>query len=310
MALVPAILQASYDVLNEENKTFEGYLRSRLHDSAPLAGIESTEVFLPQPAAEKPTVIFVLGGPGAGKGTQCTNIVEEFGYCHISAGDCLRAERESGSAEAELINTFIREGKIVPVEITIRLLLKAMKTSGKNKFLIDGFPRDLDNLAGWNRVVGDTVNVAFVMFFECPEDTMLVRLLKRGETSGRTDDNISSIRKRFLVYHEATMPVVHVFERAGKVRYLKADQPKELVYMNVQRIMRDLEASLVPRTLWIAQYRLAAGAVAEAVAAEHGKFADELSKRMPPGSIKVSTVTLMKAVDPRADPGAGGCVVA
>jgi UMP-CMP kinase len=87
---------------------------------------------------EKPTVVFVLGGPGAGKGTQCTRIVEEFGFNHISAGDCLREERASGSADAELINNYIKEGKIVPVEITIKLILKAMEASGKKKFLIDG----------------------------------------------------------------------------------------------------------------------------------------------------------------------------
>ncbi len=78
------------------------------------------------------------GGPGAGKGTQCDLIVGKYGYQHISAGDCLRAERASGSADADLINTYIREGKIVPVEITVKLLLKAMKDSGKSKFLIDG----------------------------------------------------------------------------------------------------------------------------------------------------------------------------
>ncbi len=62
-----------------------------------------------------------------------------------------------------------------------------------------GFPRDLENLLGWEAVVGDRVNVEFVLFFDCPEDVMLCRLLKRGETSGRTDDNITSIRKRFFV---------------------------------------------------------------------------------------------------------------
>lgn len=78
------------------------------------------------------------GGPGAGKGTQCELIVNKYGYTHISAGDCLRAERASGSKFAELINDCIRDGKIVPVEITVKLLLKAMEESGKSKFLIDG----------------------------------------------------------------------------------------------------------------------------------------------------------------------------
>lgn len=143
----------------------------------------------------KPSVLFVLGGPGAGKGTQCAKLVEEFGYVHLSAGDLLREERASGSPDAELIESFIREGKIVPVsglsrqlagvvavarcccskllllphhpvpaclvhlqvEITVKLLKKAMTKSGGSKFLIDGFPRNHDNLDGWHRVVGDEV---------------------------------------------------------------------------------------------------------------------------------------------------------
>ncbi len=112
----------------------------------------------------------------------------------------------------------------MPVEITVKLLLKAMEASGKSKFLIDGFPRDKENLLGWESVVGSAVHVPFVLQFDAPEEVMLVRLLKRGETSGRVDDNITSIRKRFLVYTESTLPVVHKFEREGKLRVINASQ--------------------------------------------------------------------------------------
>ncbi|KAG8014011.1 UMP-CMP kinase, partial [Nibea albiflora] len=76
----------------------------------------------------KPQVVFVLGGPGAGKGTQCSKIVEGYGYTHLSAGDLLREERaREGSEFGQLIANYIKEGKIVPVEITINLLRKAME---------------------------------------------------------------------------------------------------------------------------------------------------------------------------------------
>jgi UMP-CMP kinase len=68
-----------------------------------------------------------LGGPGSGKGTNCTRIVEKFGYIHLSAGDLLREEKASGSALATMINTYIAEGKIVPAEVTVRLLRNAME---------------------------------------------------------------------------------------------------------------------------------------------------------------------------------------
>ena len=78
---------------------------------------------MPNTANKLPNVIFVLGGPGAGKGTQCTRIVKNFGYVHLSAGDLLRAERQRpGSKVGEQIEDHIRKGTIVPVEITCTLI--------------------------------------------------------------------------------------------------------------------------------------------------------------------------------------------
>ncbi|CAM9940082.1 unnamed protein product, partial [Hapterophycus canaliculatus] len=120
-----------------------------------------------------PRVVFVLGGPGSGKGTQCEIIagVEALGYVHLSAGDLLRAERNSGSDLAGMINDFIREGKIVPAEVTVGLLRKAMASSGKSRFLIDGFPRNPDNLAAWEAsTAGGAVIFDFALFLDCPEE--------------------------------------------------------------------------------------------------------------------------------------------
>ena len=93
------------------------------------------------------TCFFVLGGPGSGKGTVCAKLVEEHGFVHLSAGDLLRAERDSGSPDGELINNIIMKGEIVPVDITVNLIKKAMEQNGwsETKFLIDGFPRNQDN---------------------------------------------------------------------------------------------------------------------------------------------------------------------
>lgn len=119
----------------------------------------------------KPQVVFVLGGPGAGKGTQCSNIVSKFGFVHLSAGDLLRAERSKpDSMFGELIDTHIKNGTIVPVEITCRLIQHAMEASTANRFLIDGFPRNKDNMIGWNNTIGDQVDLLFVLFLDCPEN--------------------------------------------------------------------------------------------------------------------------------------------
>ena len=172
-----------------------------------------------------PKVLFVLGGPGAGKGTQCALLQDNFGYTHLSAGDLLRAERSSGSKHGALINEYIRDGRIVPVEITVALLKRAMAESGNTKFLIDGFPRNFDNLQGWQRVVGDDAEVVGVLFYDTDEATMEARLLERGKTSGRVDDNIESIRKRFRTYHASTMPIIQYYDERGLTHQINAGKP-------------------------------------------------------------------------------------
>jgi len=194
---------------------------------------------------QKFCVVFVLGGPGSGKGTQCANMVRDYGYIHLSAGDLLRAERNSGSEQADLINSYIKEGKIVPVEITVGLIKKAMEDSGGRKFLIDGFPRNIDNLEGWFRVMpDDEVTVQMVLFFDCPEDTMTERLLNRGKTSGRIDDNMEAIRKRFRTFYNESMPVVAMFKKYGIVRIISSIPPPDVVYSQVKQLLDGMR--LVP----------------------------------------------------------------
>lgn len=101
------------------------------------------------------SVIFVLGGPGSGKGTQCAKLVEEFGFEHLSAGDLLRAEQaRPGSKYGKLIADYIKAGEIVPQEITLALLEQAMRESNGNRFLIDGFPRKMDQALSFETQVG------------------------------------------------------------------------------------------------------------------------------------------------------------
>ncbi|XP_061997205.1 UMP-CMP kinase 3-like isoform X1 [Rosa rugosa] len=179
-----------------------------------------------------PTVVFVLGGPGSGKGTQCANIVQHFGFTHLSAGDLLRAEIKSGSENGTMISNMIKEGKIVPSEVTIKLLQKAMLESGNDKFLIDGFPRNEENRSAFEAVT--KVEPSFVLFFDCSEEEMERRLLSRNQ--GREDDNIETIRKRFKVFLESSLPVIEYYNSKGKVRKIDAGRPVEEVYESVKAI--------------------------------------------------------------------------
>lgn len=185
----------------------------------------------------RPCVVFVLGGPGTGKGTQCAKIQETFGFHHLSAGDLLREERSrEGSEHGELINTYIREGKVVPSQITVRLLEAAMRRLGwgSSSFLVDGFPRSFENLSAWEEVVGDTAHVRFCLCFDCSEAVMEARLLERGKTSGRSDDNIESIKKRFRTFQEESVPVLDKFDKDGLLRRVDSGRSVEEVWASVK----------------------------------------------------------------------------
>ncbi|XP_013196225.2 UMP-CMP kinase [Amyelois transitella] len=184
-----------------------------------------------------PEVVFVLGAPGAGKGTQCSLISKEYGFVHLSAGDLLREERQRpGSEYGEMIEQCIRNGEIVPVEVTCSLLHKAMQKSGQTRFLVDGFPRNKDNLEGWTREMADKTKLLFVLFFECSKDLCTERCLGRGAAgSGRSDDNLESLMKRFNTYLNDTMPIIEHYEKQGLVRKINAEVAPDQVFEEVKK---------------------------------------------------------------------------
>ena len=151
---------------------------------------------------------------------------------HLSAGDLLRAARDSGSSDAKLINEHIKGGKIVPIAITCKLIKVAMEEAGweKKRFLIDGFPRSQDNLQGWNKAMVGKVNTTHVLYFECDEDTLTKRILKRAETSGRVDDNIETLKKRFTTFTNEQLPIIDQFSKQGLVRRIDVRGDIESIY--------------------------------------------------------------------------------
>ncbi|KAI0928167.1 UMP-CMP kinase, variant 3 [Taiwanofungus camphoratus] len=215
---MPAIMDKIADALHLHKQHHEQKTEDASTNAA--ASTAPTPIF-----DSKVTVIFVLGGPGVGKGTQCASLVDDFGFCHLSgacaprprphvprrtnpraAGDLLRAEQaREGSEYGELIRSCIREGQIVPMAVTIKLLENAMRAAletpragdawggGRGRFLIDGFPRQMDQAEKFDNEVCAS---SLVLFFTAPEDKMVERLLERGKTSGRDDDNAESIKKR------------------------------------------------------------------------------------------------------------------
>lgn len=182
-------------------------------------------------------VVFVLGGPGSGKGTQCARLVERNGFVHFSAGDLLREARFNDPEHGPLIDECIREGQIVPGHITIALLKKAiMETSIDKVVLVDGFPREMKQCLDFEDQI---VPCQIVLFFNCPESVLEERLLKRGLTSGRTDDNIESIKKRFNTYQAQTLPVIEYFRAFNKVRAIDTSVTIDEVYDRLVSLLKE-----------------------------------------------------------------------
>ncbi len=208
--------------------------------------------FDPREPLPKPNVIFVLGGPGSGKGTMCELAEAQLGWVHLSVGTLLRAEREAGGSTSALIKETIAAGRLVPREVSVGLLKNAieaaMRATGKLNFLVDGFPRSLDNLEGWYEVYGREAELPQMLYFECPYDVLEKRILGRSKYSGRVDDNVESLKLRFDTFKAETLPTLELFKSLGKVVEIDASQSREDVYALV---VKELEADTDPA--WLAQ---------------------------------------------------------
>ncbi|CAN0213153.1 unnamed protein product [Ectocarpus sp. 13 AM-2016] len=189
---------------------------------------------------ERNEVVFVLGGPGSGKGTHCARIAADFGYTHLSTGDLLREEQKKESELAIKIAECIRDGQLVPSSTMVALLKEAILKGDSRRFLLDGFPRSKDNLEAWFGAFSDEEiqQVSFTLFLHCPKEELKKRLLERGETSGRADDNVETVLKRFDTFEKESLPVVEELERLGMVRKVSTVPARELVAHRVSRYFK------------------------------------------------------------------------
>ena len=188
----------------------------------------------PREPCPTPNVFFVLGGPGAGKGTMCELAETQLGWCHLSTGDLLRAERDAGGVTASIIQESISEGKLVSNEIIVDLLKDAMeritRRTGKRNFLLDGFPRSLSNLDGWRETFKRNFELPKMLYFECPYAVLEQRILGRAKYTGRTDDNIESLKLRFETFKSETLPTVDFFRSENKCVEIDTSQDRRVVY--------------------------------------------------------------------------------
>ena len=165
---------------------------------------------------------FILGYPGSGKSTLCRNLK----YKHLPLGKLLRQNTEY----KDIIQHCMQTGQLISPNITISVLQKALADFPEGTILIDGFPRNLDNVQSWNKEVN--INIKGVIFLNCPENICLERLSQRN----RTDDHENCIRQRLLSFTIDTVPVINYYQEQNLV--YKIDSTSDTLVETANRYLQ------------------------------------------------------------------------
>lgn len=167
--------------------------------------------------------IVIFGAPGSGKGTQSDLLVQKYGFKHISTGDVLRAEIKNETELGKTAKGFIDNGQLIPDALMINILASVYdQLTPCEGVIFDGFPRTIPQAEALKAMLNERGTAVDAMLeLDVPDEMLMERLLNRGKTSGRADDNEETIRKRLEVYHNQTSPLIEWYAQEGKRHTIK-----------------------------------------------------------------------------------------
>lgn len=177
--------------------------------------------------------LILFGPPGSGKGTQSEKLVLKYGLKHLSTGDLLRSEISRQTALGLEAKNFMDKGQLVPDEVVIGMISSALDENPQAKgFLFDGFPRTSAQAEALDKLLDlKKASIAVMLAMNVSEEELVKRLVKRGETSGRSDDNNELvIRARITEYHNKTTAVAEYYNRFNKVEMVKGEGTVEEIF--------------------------------------------------------------------------------
>lgn len=188
--------------------------------------------------------IVLFGPPGSGKGTQAQNLIEKFNLKQISTGDLFRYNIKNKTELGKLAKSYIDKGELVPDQVTIDMLIDELKKpTDAAGFIFDGFPRTAAQTEALEKIVKEQLNddIDICLSLIVDDEILVQRLLKRGETSGRSDDaDENIIRNRIKEYYDKTAEVAELYKKQGKYVEINGvgdiDEIAQKLYAEVEKI--------------------------------------------------------------------------
>lgn len=177
--------------------------------------------------------IIILGPQGSGKGTQAKLLADKFNLKHISSGQLLRQEAESGSPKGKLIAEIQSRGVLVPFETLTELLEPAIR-SAANGFILDGTPRELSQaeyLDSFLKELGQRID--YVVYLHLTDEEAINRLKKRAEIENRSDDTPEGIRHRLDLFKKVTLPVIDYYRHQNLLIDIDGTPDIETIHLDI-----------------------------------------------------------------------------
>ena len=188
--------------------------------------------------------IVIFGAPGSGKGTQSERLIKEYGLHHISTGELLRDHIARGTEIGKVADSYISQGNLIPDELMLELLEHEIDTNSQKTskgIIFDGFPRTVPQADALKALLARRGSgIHAVVGLEVADDELVDRLVKRGLESGRSDDNIDTIRKRLEVYHRQTSPLREYYVSEGKYCPIEGAGDVEKIFGDIKRAVGTL----------------------------------------------------------------------
>ena len=183
--------------------------------------------------------VVIFGAPGSGKGTQSERIINRYGFHHISTGDVLRSHIKRGTELGAIADGYISKGQLIPDELMVKILADVLDNEVAPEaagVIFDGFPRTVPQAEALERMLSERGRkVDVVVGLETDDDELTQRLLKRGQESGRSDDNIETIRKRLDVYHNQTSPLRDYYDARGSYRRIEGKGHPDSIFEDIAK---------------------------------------------------------------------------